>query len=255
MKETEIKLYGLIGFPLGHSFSRDYFLSKFKKDGSKNSYFLNFPLSDIRELRPLIKSHDNLLGFSVTIPHKESVISLLDEISGEAREIGAVNAVKILRGGNEYRLKGYNTDTYGFTRSLLENYDSSKISKALILGSGGASKAVLYSLKKMGISCIVVSRTKRGAEYISYEEISPEIIASAGLIVNTTPLGMFPKVDELPDIPYELLGSQHLLFDLVYNPEKTLFLKNGEARGAIVINGLQMLKYQAEKAWDIWNDL
>lgn len=246
-------LYGLIGSPLIHSFSREYFLNKFKKEGIRNSEFLNFQMDDVSELPELVKSQPKLLGLNVTIPYKEKVMPLLDEIHPEAREIGAVNTIKIIRKASAVRLIGYNTDAYGFSTSLLSEWKAEKYMKTLILGSGGASKSVYYVLHKMGLETYVVSRTKNLEGCISYSDLTEVFMNKIQLVVNTTPLGMFPEIEKLPPLPYQFLGRKHTLFDLIYNPAKTLFLTKGEEKGALIINGLQMLHLQAEKSWSIWN--
>ncbi len=246
-------LYGIIGSPLTHSFSRDYFLNKFRKEGISDSEFRNFPISDISELPGLVDSHQELIGLSVTIPYKEVVLSFLDEIHPEAEEIGAVNAIKITRERSSFRMMGYNTDAYGFSSSLLSQWKVEKGMKALILGSGGASKAVYFALHKLGFKIFVISRTKIKEGYLAYSDLTEAFMNEIQLVVNTTPLGMFPEIENLPPIPYQFLGREHILFDLVYNPAKTSFLSRGEEQGAMIINGLQMLHHQAERSWSIWN--
>jgi len=246
-------LYGIIGSPLTHSFSREYFLNKFRKEGIRDSQFFNFNIDDASELRALVKSHPGLIGLNVTIPFKERVIPFLDEINTEAREIGAVNTIKIQRKKSGFRLIGYNTDAYGFRISLNTEWNAEKSMKALILGSGGASKAVKFALKSMGLEIFVVSRTRHEEGYLSYSDLTESFMNKIHLIVNTTPLGMFPETAKFPPIPYQFIGSKHTLFDLIYNPSKTLFLLKGEERGAFIINGLKMLHQQAEKSWSIWN--
>lgn len=244
-----MKTYGLIGLPLEHSFSKNYFSAKFEKDNIRDCAYKNFPLNAIDEFASLIKSETNLCGLNVTIPYKESVIKFLDSVTGEAKDIDAVNCIKI---GND-KLIGYNTDCFGFENSikpLLENHHTD----ALVLGSGGSSKAVRYVLKKSGINCVTVS-SSRAANSISYEEVTDKIINRHLLIINTTPLGMFPKSGEAPPIPYSGIADKHLLFDLIYNPEETLFLRRGKEHGAKTKNGLEMLQLQAEESWRIWNEV
>lgn len=243
--------YGLVGYPLGHSFSRKFFSNKFTKEGIDAEY-LNFELPSITQLPQIIAEHPNLRGFNVTIPYKQQVIPYLSDISAEALAIGAVNVVKVTRKDNQAVLTGFNSDVIGFVNSirpLLQPHHR----KALILGTGGASKAICYGLKeKLDIEPLFVSRSaKDGA--ITYADIDETLLSEYEVIVNCTPSGMFPHVDECPPLPYHLLASRHLLYDLVYNPEETLFMKKGMARGARVKNGLGMLILQALESWNIWN--
>jgi shikimate dehydrogenase len=245
-------MYGLIGYPLSHSFSKDFFTGKFAEEQIRNTEYNNFPLKEIAEFPELIRSHTDLKGLNVTIPYKEKIISFLDKLDPVATEIGAVNTISFHFEGKKRILTGYNTDAYGFRRSLEEILPAyPKITKALILGTGGASKAVAYSLKQMNIPFEFVSSSSKSA--LDYENLTKEIIAKTGLIVNTTPLGTFPKTSECPPIPYEFVNETHILFDLVYNPSLTLFLKKGQEQGSVVCNGLKMLEYQAIKSWEIWN--
>lgn len=247
MKET---LYGLLGYPLGHSFSRNFFNNKFEAENIDAEY-MNFEIPDINMLNEVISEHYNLKGLNVTIPYKEQVIPFLDEIDNDAANIGAVNVVKIIRENDKLKLKGYNSDIIGFFDSispLLKPH----MKKALILGTGGAAKAVYYGLKKLGIEAQFVSR-KRNDKAISYMDITQKIIDEHHVIVNTTPLGMYPNVDESPDIPYELLTDKHLCYDLLYNPDETLFMKNAKVYGAETKNGLEMLLLQAFASYEIWN--
>ena len=237
---------GLIGYPLSHSFSPRYFAEKFSNLNIQDSEYLAYSINQIDKINAIFES--GVTGLNVTIPYKEQVIPYLDELSEEAREIGAVNTIKIENG----KKVGYNTDVYGFQASLLGQIGDAKIEQALILGSGGASKAVKFVLSKLGIDAKIVSRKK---EFLTYKALDSEIIQTHKLIVNTTPLGMFPKVDHCPDLPYDGLTKQHFLYDLVYNPPKTLFLKKGELAGASIKNGNDMLILQAEKSWEIWNDI
>lgn len=241
------RLYGLIGFPLGHSFSARYFADKFQQEHLPECEYRNFPLESILELPAMLENHPELCGFNVTIPYKQEVIPYLTDLGGEAREIGAVNCVKITPKG----LFGYNTDAYGFQKSLLDLIGN-KRPNALILGTGGASKAVAYVLKKLGIPFSFVSR-QSGDNRLTYSELTPEVMETHKLIINATPLGTFPKVTGCPAIPYETLTPAHFLFDLVYNPAFTEFLRRGQEQGAAIRNGYDMLIGQAEKAWEIWN--
>ena len=244
--------YGLIGYPLRHSFSIGYFNEKFKSEGI-NAEYVNFEIPSINNFMEVIEENPNLCGLNVTIPYKEQVIPFLDEHDRDTAKIGAVNVIKIIRQPKgKVKLVGYNSDIIGFTQSiqpLLQPHHK----KALILGTGGASKAVYHGLKNLGIESIFVSRTHKADDMLTYEELTPEIMAEYTVIVNSTPVGMFPKVDFCPNIPYELLTPNHLLYDLLYNPNVTLFMKKGEAQGAVVKNGLEMLLLQAFAAWEIWH--
>lgn len=247
-----MKRYGLIGYPLGHSFSQKYFTEKFDRECVDARYDL-FPLESINELPGLIHDTEGLAGFNVTIPYKQDVIQFLDEMDDQAREIGAVNVVKIMRQVNgAYRLKGFNSDAYGFTESIRPMLGPSH-KRALVLGSGGASKAVIFSLRRLGVEPVVVSR-RPSAGMLTYAAIDKEILMNYTVIVNASPVGMSPIIDACPDIPYEFLTPRHVCFDLVYNPEETLFLQKASAAGAAVKNGLEMLHLQAEGAWKYWNE-
>ena len=238
--------FGLIGKRLSHSFSPGYFNSKFSREGI-HAFYEKLELEQIEDFRELKRAR-NFSGFNVTLPYKEVIIDFLDDMDPIAAEIGAVNTIKISSQG----YKGYNTDVYGFELSLLNLVgDASAIKKALILGSGGGAKAVQYVLRKLGIDFLTVSRLKAGD--LTYGDIDKKLLETTHLIVNTTPLGMFPDIETFPDIPYDLLSSNYFLFDLIYNPEKTIFLTKGWQRGSNIKNGLEMLILQAEKAWEIWN--
>jgi shikimate dehydrogenase len=238
--------YGLIGKNIGFSFSKTFFTAKFLQEKRSDTY-VNFDINTIDKLRAIVKENSNLRGLNITIPFKESVIPLLDRIDKEAKKIGAVNTVKINRNG---KLVGYNTDHYGFAKSLAD-FLPMREKTALILGTGGAAKAIAYVLDTMDFDYRYVSRTKHKTN-LTYTELNNTIISRYFLIVNCTPLGTFPKTEEFPDIPYEFLTHDHVLFDLIYNPRETEFLKMGQAKGARVTNGLKMLAYQAKKAWHIW---
>lgn len=247
-----MKLYGLIGKSLIHSFSPKYFKEKFEKEGIKDSFYNLYPLKTIDEFNLLIKDFTDLSGLSVTIPYKSEVIPFLDKLDSAAKEMGAVNTIKFIIEGVKLKLHGYNTDYLGFWDSikpLLTNQHK----KALILGTGGSSKAVSYAFKQAGIDYKFVSRNAND-NILSYSDLTKDIIKQYKVIVNTTPLGMFPDVDDYPNIPYDALTSDHILFDLIYNPELTMFLKKGMEQGAIVKNGLEMLQLQADYAWKIWNE-
>lgn len=240
-------MYGLIGNPLGHSFSADFFNKKFEREGIDEHYSL-FPLDNIGELTPLLASKPGLKGLNVTIPYKRQVIPFLSEISDAAREIGAVNVIKI---GSDGKLSGHNTDSIGFHNSIAPLLES-HMKKALVLGTGGASLAVEYVLRSLGLEVTKVSRTDSEG-VITYSDITPGIMESHHVIVNTTPLGTWPNTEASPDIPYHLLTSGHLCHDLVYNPETTEFMRRSAEYGAKVKNGLEMLIGQALAAWEIWN--
>lgn len=238
--------YGLIGKNIGYSFSKTFFTTKFEQENRSDTYH-NFDIDCITSLHNIISKYEDLKGLNVTIPYKENVIPHLDRLDKEAEKIGAVNTIKILRDG---RLAGYNTDHYGFARAL-SSFLPLQQKTALILGTGGASKAVAYVLEAMNFKHTFVSRTKTSDNF-TYDELNREIILKNFLIVNCTPLGTFPNIHEFPNIPYEYLTKDHLLFDLIYNPRETEFLKRGYAKRARVTNGLKMLEYQAKKAWSIW---
>ena len=242
--------YGLIGYPLGHSFSVGYFNEKFSNEHI-NAKYINFEIPSIEDFAEVIESNPELRGLNVTIPYKEQVIPYLDSLSPEANAIGAVNVIRITRKGDKTHLKGFNSDVIGFTRSiepLLERHHK----KALILGTGGASKAVDYGLRSLGIETKFVSRTKRPG-FFTYEEITPKLIKDYNIIVNCTPLGMYPNTDVCPTLPYEAMDSHNLLYDLLYNPDETLFMQKGKEHGAITKNGLEMLLLQAFASWEFWN--
>ena len=244
------KLYGLLGYPLVHSFSQNYFNQKFESENIDAEY-INFEIPDVGMLMEVVAENENLNGLNVTIPYKEQVIPFLDEIDPAASEVGAVNVIKFIRGKDGLRLKGYNSDIIGFTdsiKSLLKPHHQS----ALVLGTGGAAKAVSYSLRKLGLEVQLVSRRK-SANTLVYEELTKNDLKNHKVIVNTTPLGMYPNGDTCPDIPYRYLTSQHLCYDLIYNPDETLFLKNSRLAGAQVKNGLEMLLLQAFASYSIWN--
>lgn len=249
-----MRLFALIGYPLTHSFSKKYFTEKFEREAISNCRYELLELPNYQDFPTLIASHPDLVGLNVTIPHKQNVIPFLDELdAASAARIGAVNTIKVLTNG---RLKGYNTDYYGFRLSLeqwLHRLNVSPIHlKALVLGNGGAAKAVFTALEDVQIPYQIVSRQNTPST-ISYEDLTAEIISTHHLIINTSPVGTYPKSDECPAIPYEWVNEQHLLYDLVYNPTETLFLKKGKQQNAQTHNGLSMLQLQAEKAWEIWN--
>jgi shikimate dehydrogenase len=241
--------FGLVGFPLSHSFSKSYFTKKIIAEKIENCEYLNFEIENISKLPELIKNNKTLIGFNVTVPYKQLVIPYLDEVDETAKKIGAVNTVKISNG----KLIGYNTDEYGFRYSLkpfLENHHQ----HALIIGNGGASKAIQFVLNELGITFTIAVRNAINNTQILLNEINENIIKHHQLIINTTPVGMFPNTKNFIALPYNCITNKHILYDLIYNPEKTIFLKKGEQQGAQILNGLSMLKLQAEKAWIIWNN-
>ncbi len=238
--------YGLVGRHIDYSFSRGYFNKKFEVNTISAEY-VNFDLSTISEFKAVL-NEKNLKGLNVTIPYKTEIIPFLVEVEEEAKAIGAVNTIKIVNG----KLIGYNTDVYGFVQSikpLLKSHHQN----ALVLGSGGASKAICFGLKTLGIDFKVVTRTPSQKHQMSYLAINEKVLQEHQIIINCTPIGTFPNVEDAPELPYEHLNSNHLLYDLVYNPEETTFLKKGKNQGCQTTNGYQMLKLQAEKAWEIWN--
>jgi shikimate dehydrogenase len=242
--------YGLIGYPLGHSFSINYFNQRFADEGI-NAKYMNFEIPTIDDLAEVLDSNPELKGLNVTIPYKQKVMEYLDSISPEARAIGAVNVIRVTHVGNEIKLKGFNSDVIGFTQSIEPMLEECH-KKALILGTGGASKAIDYGLKSLGLETVFVSRYRR-PETICYEDVTPEVIKEYNVIVNCTPLGMFPKTEECPNLPYEAMDEHTILYDLIYNPDETLFMKKGAERGANVKNGLEMLLLQAFASWEFWN--
>lgn len=278
-----MRLFGLIGFPLSHSFSEKYFTEKFRREGITDASFLLFPIETINDFPSLLQANPELRGLSVTIPYKEKIIPFLDELDETAKAVGAVNCIRIERrteggdrrwesvetkengerkeengvrrdGGERLFLTGFNTDVHGFRQSL-KPFLASQHERALILGTGGASKAVEFVLRTIGVECIFVSREKKtlpGKTVLAYSDLNEYVMNACKLIVNCSPAGTFPNVNEAPAIPYEFISSQHFLYDLVYNPPETEFLKRGKAKGALTLNGYDMLKMQAEKAWEIW---
>lgn len=243
-----MRRFGLIGFPLAHSFSKKYFAEKFMNENIRDAVYENFPLKTISEIQSL-KIIPDLQGLNVTIPYKESVIPFLNGITDEASAIGAVNCIRISDG----KWIGHNTDAFGFEKSI-QPFLENKYERALILGTGGGAKAVAHVLRKWNISYHFLSRTQRASNIIHYEDIEAEAMSHFKLIINTTPLGIFPHVEDSPLIPYEGIGSAHFLYDLIYNPSLTSFLQKGKANGAHVMNGLKMLEIQAERSWQIWNN-
>jgi shikimate dehydrogenase len=260
-----MKKYGLIGFPLSHSFSKKYFADKFEKEKITGVEYDVYPLEHIKDLQDLLDLHPDICGLNVTIPHKISVLKHLDWIEHDARNVGAVNCIRVTAespvlaaflgevgiSGHDFRLEGFNTDVYGFEMSLRPLLRDPN-DEALVLGDGGAAKAVKCVLENLGIDYKVVTRKPHPGN-ILFDDLKPHHIKNHRIIINTTPIGTSPKVDECPPIPYDAITSDHLLYDLIYNPEKTLFLKKGEEKGATIKNGYEMLILQAEKSWEIWN--
>lgn len=260
-----MKKYGLIGYPLSHSFSKQYFTEKFKREHIKDAEYEVYPLEHIKDLQDLLDLHPDILGLNVTIPHKIAVLKHLDWVEHDARHAGAVNCIRVTAEspvlasflgevgvtGHDFRLEGFNTDIYGFEMSLKPLLKDSN-DEALVLGDGGAAKAVKCVLDNLGMEYKVVTRKPHEGNLL-FSELKPHHIAKHRVIINTTPLGTFPKVHECPPIPYEAITADHILYDLVYNPEKTLFLQKGEEKGATIKNGYEMLVLQAERSWQIWN--
>lgn len=242
----------MIGKKLGHSFSKSYFEKKFN-DLEIQAQYLNFELDDIQQVKSIINDHPELKGLNVTLPYKKSVMRLVDKLDPLATEVGSVNTLKIESLGDDICIHGYNTDVNGFRETLKPLVGGRKRISALILGTGGASSAVAYVLKIMDIPFIYVSRSPDNNDQISYAGLTPEIISDHQLIINTTPVGMFPKVEDAPSLPYKYLSAKHILYDLIYNPKETLFLKHGREKGAKTMNGFRMLELQAEASWKIWH--
>lgn len=245
-----IKKFGLIGFPLGHSFSKRFYDEKIARQRISDIEYHLFPLKDVRHFPSLYDNDPSVHGFNVTIPHKQSVIPFLDSISEEATQIGAVNCIRIDRANGQRVLTGHNTDVYGFEKSLTPLLKPHH-HQSLVLGNGGAAKAVVFVLQKLGIQVQLVSRTKE-AHTLTYAELNEEIVRAHPLIINCSPVGTYPAIGDAPDIPYAAITAQHYLYDLIYNPAETVFLKKGREKGASTKNGHEMLVLQAEKNWEIW---
>lgn len=250
MDMSEKKQFGLLGKNISYSFSKKYFTEKFKDLRLVDYSYKNFDLHQIDDF-PLIlnENMDQLKGFNVTIPYKEQIFKYLDEVDADAKDIGAVNTIKVI---DDYRLKGFNTDAYGFENSLKPLLQGNE-KNALILGTGGASKAVAFVLSNLKINFNFVSRVPKKNNCLSYKQLNEQIIKDSLLIVNCTPLGTYPNIKELPDIPYDFLNSDHILYDLIYNPSLTFFLQKGKEKGCTIKNGKEMLQLQADRAWEIWN--
>ena len=244
--------YGLIGYPLGHSFSISYFNQRFQDEGI-DAVYENFEIPSIEALDEVIGANPELKGLNVTIPYKEKVIPYLDSITPEARAIGAVNVIKVTHEGRNTKLKGYNSDVIGFTKSIEPMLEKKWHKKALILGTGGASKAINFGLHHLGLEIVFVSRYER-PDTIQYDKITPDVVKEYNVIVNCTPLGMYPKTEECPQLPYEAMDSHTILYDLIYNPDETLFMKRGAQYGAQTKNGLEMLLLQAFASWEFWHE-
>jgi shikimate dehydrogenase len=248
-REEKNKVFGLLGKDISYSFSRGYFTDKFKELKLKKNKYVNFDLQNIEEFEEVIKDRTHLAGINVTIPYKQEVMQFLDKLDKTAKEIGAVNTIKFTKRGN---LKGYNSDVVGFENSI-KPFLKKHHKRALILGTGGASKAIAYALKKNKIKYKFVSRNPEGKKQISYNSLSEEVIIKHTVIINSTPLGTSPNIERCPNIPYQFLTKNHLLYDLIYNPEVTTFLSKGKEKGATIKNGYEMLELQAEESWRIWN--
>ena len=255
-----MRLFGLIGYPLTHSFSKKYFTDKFEREHLHDCTYLNFEIENIDALHDVIKMNANLIGLNVTIPYKTAVIPLLDSLSEKAESIGAVNTIKVENNNGRKILKGFNTDADGFEQSLLpllKPYHT----KAIIIGSGGASRAVANLLSKLNIDYLFLTRNKETTidktilKLLSFKDVNEKLISEHKLIINTTPLGMYPHIESFPALPYHAITKEHLIYDLVYNPEETVFLSKAKQQGAQIKNGLEMLHLQAEKAWRIWNEI
>ena len=244
--------YGLIGYPLGHSFSKNFFNDKFQAENIEAEY-VNFEISSIQELKSVITNNPDLRGLNVTIPYKEQVIPFLDKISDQVKLIGAVNVIAFERLKGKLKLIGYNSDIIGFKNSI-EPLLTPDHKKALVLGTGGSAKAIYYGLKQLGVEPTFVSREKTSPDVLTYDDLLPEIMESHQVIVNCTPVGMWPNIEDCPNIPYHLLTESHLLYDLLYNPNETLFMKRGKEHEAVVKNGLEMLLLQAFASWDFWQE-
>lgn len=250
IEKEKNKLFGLLGKNISYSFSRGYFTTKFKELNLEKHKYVNFDLDQIEDFSTIIENNKFLKGINVTIPYKEAVIPFLDKVDKTAKKIGAVNTIKITKRGN---LKGYNSDVVGFENSitpLLKKHHK----KALILGTGGASKAIAYALKRNNIDFKFVSRSPKGKNQISYKSLTQKIIEKHTVIINSTPLGTSPDVEQCPNIPYQFITQNHILYDLIYNPSVTTFLSRGKEKGAVIKNGFEMLQLQAEESWRIWND-
>jgi shikimate dehydrogenase len=248
-----MRKFGLIGFPLGHSFSKLYFSNKFMSESIQDCSYENYEIEELKLLEGILSNDREICGLNVTIPYKSEVFKYIDSIDDEAVAVGAVNVLKIEHRGERSLVKGFNTDIFGFKKALAPHIEVRKIDKAIILGTGGSSKAVTYVLKSMDIEITQVSRNP-GENCISYNDLTDDILHENRLIINATPLGMYPNINAKPRLNYYCLSDKHILFDLVYNPSLTSFLQKGQEQGSKIIGGIQMLHFQAEKSWEIWND-
>lgn len=260
-----MKKFGLIGFPIEHSFSKKYFAEKFKNENITDCSYELFPIKNLSDFPALLRANPDLCGLNVTVPHKIGVMFYLDEVDHDAKKVDAVNCIRISSesaleaafsgelgiAGHDFKLEGFNTDVYGFEKSL-KPLLKKQHKKALVLGNGGAARAVKFVLKKLGIDFTIVTR-RHNPGTIDFTDLTRDIIEHHQLIINTTPLGTSPQIDKMPQIPYEYLGKNHLLYDLIYNPEVTAFLQKGLEKGAEIKNGYEMLRLQAERSWEIWN--
>lgn len=246
-----MKKYGLIGYPLQHSFSARYFAKKFSDESLEDISYSLFPLDDLNHLETLLAENIDLLGLNVTIPYKEKILDWLDEKDTTVVETGAANTIVIKRSGNKVILKGYNTDIFGFEETM-KVFSFNVNDKALILGTGGASKAVAAVFRLNAIGYTFVSRNPSGEKSVAYDDLTVDFLKQYRFVINTTPLGMFPRTETFPSIPYSGISKNHIIIDLVYNPEKTAFLEKAEAQGAVIVNGMKMLVNQAEQSWKIW---
>ncbi|MGC8865243.1 MAG: shikimate dehydrogenase family protein [Bacteroidales bacterium] len=246
-------LFGLIGYPLGHSHSPAYFAQKFKAEKIIDHEYRLFPLRGIEELPALLSAHPDLRGFNVTIPYKKTILPFLDWLTPEARSIGAVNTVAVVRNGEKIQLLGHNTDATAFAVTLKRLLGENR-PHALVLGTGGAAHAVIFALRQLNLEFMVVSRVKKDSQTLTYDELTPDILSNHFLIIQCTPLGMSPLEDACPALPYEAITPNHILYDLIYNPEETLFLKKGKKKKATLVNGLEMLHLQAEMSWEFWRN-
>lgn len=247
-----MRKFGLVGYPLTHSWSKKYFQEKFNNKNINDASYELYPINSVENIFRLIFNDKSIVGLNVTIPYKEKIIPFLNEFSDEVKKTKAANTLKIEHYEDEVSIKAYNTDVFGFEESIKDVLDSG-LKNVLVLGTGGASKAVVHVLNKYGTDYTLVSRLKKNSKTIIYHELNPAVISKFDMIVNTTPVGMYPNSGEKPQVPYHALGSDQILYDLVYNPEKSLFLKEGEKKGCKTFNGLKMLHLQAEKSWEIWN--
>jgi shikimate dehydrogenase len=247
-----MRKFGLIGYPLGHSFSKKHFNDKFAREGIYDCYYENFPINSLEHFSGLISDDEELCGLNVTIPYKTDILRFVDVIEPGIEEIGAINVLKIIRLKGRIRIYGYNSDVKGIKDSIMPFLDR-KVKNAIILGTGGSSRAVSYTLRNLGIKVTLVSRSRKPGT-IRYPDITSELLKETHIIINTTPLGMYPDILTKPEIDYDKLNKNHILFDLVYNPEVTSFLMMGKERGCKIITGLKMLYSQAERSWEIWND-